>query len=150
MAHTGAYIRKVVDEVLGESEIYSSKVLASLTDNGSNMVTVFRVQLHAIQDDEEDEDKEEKMEEQESEEQESKEQVLDFGDERIDFEDRECDQAIAFHSLGLISCFAHTLQLVVNMFSKITGSKLLIQSVLNHAHSRQKGKLFKDRSQGVS
>ena len=145
MAHTGAYIRKVVDEVLGESEVYSSKVLASLTDNGSNMVTVFRVQLHAIQDDEEDEDKEEKTEEQES-----KEQVLDFGDESIDFEDRECDQAIVFHSLGLISCFAHTLQLVVNMFSKITGSKLLIQSVLNHAHSRQKGKLFKDRSQGVS
>ena len=48
LAHIGAYIRKVVDEVLGESEIYSSKVLASLTDNGSNMVTVFCVQLHAI------------------------------------------------------------------------------------------------------
>lgn len=57
MAHTGAYIRKVVDEVLGESEIYSSKVVASLTDNGSNMVAAFRVQLHTIQDDEEDEDK---------------------------------------------------------------------------------------------
>ena len=34
---------------------------------------------------------------------------------------------IAFHSLGLISCFAHMLQLVVNKFSEITGSKLLIQ-----------------------
>ena len=49
------------------------------------------------------------MEEQEPEEQESKEQVLDFGDESIDFEDWECDQAIAFHSLSLISCFAHML-----------------------------------------
>ena len=79
-------------------------MLASLTDNGSNMMAAFRMQLQAIQGDEEgDEDEEEKMEEQES----------DLGDESIDFEHRECDQAIAFHSLGRISCFAHTLQLVV-------------------------------------
>lgn len=82
LAHTGAYIRKIVDEVLDESEIPSTKVSASLTDDGSNMVAAFHVQLHAIQDDEEDEDKQEKMEEQES-----KEQVSDFADESIDFED---------------------------------------------------------------
>ena len=124
-AHTGAYIRKVVDEVLGEWEIHPTKVLASLTDNGSNMVAAFRVQLQVLQDDEDDEeDEEENMEEQELEEQES-----DF--ESIDFEDRECDQAIAFHSLGRISCFAHTLQLVVNKFSEITAFK----GVLNRAHT---------------
>ena len=131
-AHTGAYIRKVVDEVLGEWEIHPTKVLASLTDNGSNMMAGFRVQLQGIQGDEEgEEDEEEKMEEQESDEQKSEEQESDLGDESIDFEDRECDQAIAFHSLGRISCFAHTLQLVVNKFSEITAFK----GVLNHVHT---------------
>ena len=43
LAHTGAYIRKVVDEVLDESEIPSTKVSASLTDDGSNMVAAFHV-----------------------------------------------------------------------------------------------------------
>ena len=66
----GAYIRKVVDEVLGELEIHPTKVVASLTDNGSNMMAAFRVQLQGIRGDEEgEEDEEEKMEEQESDEQ---------------------------------------------------------------------------------
>ena len=121
-AHTGPYIRKIVDEVLGEWEIHPTKVLASLTDNGSNMVAAFCVQLQALHNDKDDEeDEEEKMEEQES----------DHGDESIDFEDRECDQAIAFHSLGRVSCFAHMLQLVVNKFSEITAFK----GVLNCAHT---------------
>ena len=77
-AHTGPYIRKVVDEVLGEWEIHPTKVLASLTDNGSNMVAAFHVQLQALHNDKDDEeDEEEKMEEQES----------DHGDKSIDFED---------------------------------------------------------------
>ena len=57
-AHTGAYIRKVVDEVLGELEIHPTKVVASLTDNGSNMMATFRVQLQGIQGDEEGEEDE--------------------------------------------------------------------------------------------
>ena len=71
------------------------------------------------------------MEEQELDEQKLEEQESDLGDGSIDFEDRECDQAIAFHSLGRISCFAHMLQLVVNKFSEITAFK----GVLNHAHT---------------
>ena len=61
------------------------------------------------------------------------EQESDLSDESVDFEDRECDQAIAFRLLGCISCFTHTLQLVVNKFSEITAFK----GVLNHARTLQ-------------
>ena len=51
----------------------------SLTDNGSNLVATFRVQLQHLHNDEKDEDEEEKMEAQEP----------GLGDESIHFEDQE-------------------------------------------------------------
>lgn len=59
------YIRSIVDEVLEEWEIHPSKVIASMTDNGSNMVSAFRVQIQEEgDDDDEDVDLEEDTEEQ--------------------------------------------------------------------------------------
>ena len=69
------------------------------------------------------------------EEQESKEQVSDFADESINFEDWECDQAIAFHSSNSFS-FTWSYQLLCthatacckqvlrNYWFKITDSKV--------------------------
>lgn len=56
------YIRSIVDEVLAEWEIHPSKVIASMTDNGSNMVSAFREEEG--DDDDEDVDLEEDTEEQ--------------------------------------------------------------------------------------
>lgn len=119
-AYTGPYIRKVMDDVLAEWEIHHIKVRASLTDNGSNMVAAFRVWIQAL-DNEEDDLKEKTEEQQESEE----------IDKNTDFEDWEFDQEIAFCLLGHISCFSHTLQLVVNKISEIAAFK----GILNHAHT---------------
>ena len=40
--HTGENIRELVDKVLHEWDIHPSKVLATITDNGSNMLAAFR------------------------------------------------------------------------------------------------------------
>ena len=112
-AHTGAYIRSLVDDVLAEWEIDSGKVIASLTDNGSNMVAAFRMRIQDLNDVEEDLEDEEQQQ------------------ETDDFEDRESDHIATFSTLHRISCFTHTLQLVVSKFSQITAFK----AVLGHAYA---------------
>ena len=125
-SHTGSYIRSLVDNVLSEWDIHPDKVIASLTDNGSNMVAAFRMQvqdLSAIGDEQEEEidDLEREVQQQGTVEM----------DESTDFDDREMDNTTAFGTLHRISCFTHTLQLVVNKFSKIT----TFATVLDHAHA---------------
>jgi len=46
-SHTGRYIRVVVDHVLTEWDNEPSKIIAGLTDNGSNMVAAFRKKVEA-------------------------------------------------------------------------------------------------------
>ena len=48
-----------------------------------------------------------------------------------DFEEREVDHQIAFTGLNRVSCFAHTLQLVVQKFDELPEFK----SLLKRAHS---------------
>ena len=43
-----------------------------------------------------------------------------------DFEEKESDHEIAFSGLNRISCFAHTLQLVVHKFDQLTEFKALL------------------------
>ena len=47
-----------------------------------------------------------------------------------EFEEKEQDHEVAFYGLNRVSCFAHTLQLVVQKFDEITEFK----SVLKRAH----------------
>ena len=49
--HTGEKICEVVDEVLEEWNISPSRVLATLTDNGSNMLAAFHSKLTDSTDD---------------------------------------------------------------------------------------------------
>lgn len=85
-----------------------------MTDNGSNTVSVFWEQIQEEGDDDEDVDLEEDTEEQQD-----------------DFDHREEDQANAFGTLGRVSCFAHTLQLVVTKISEVAALK----GILNRART---------------
>lgn len=49
----------------------------------------------------------------------------------MDFEEKESDHEIAFSGLNRVSCFAHTLQLVVQKFDQLTEFRAL----LKRAHS---------------
>ena len=80
--HTGENIRSVVQEVLSEWEIPSSKISAVLTDNGSNMIASFR--NHFQSEESENSDGED----------ESKDQDVDAGAE--EFETNEIDHEIIF------------------------------------------------------
>ena len=137
-SHTGRYIRDVIDHVLTEWDIEPSKIIASLTDNGSNMVAAFRKKVEANVCGQEGEDEEE---EEEVTEEDSKAAV----DETLDFDCQVMSHQIAFGSLNHVSCFSHSLQLVMNKFSGITA----FQPILKRAFWRQSGK--KDlRKQQVS
>ena len=104
--HTAVNIRTVVEEVLLEWEIPNTKLSAILTDNGSNIVAAFRsdmaVTLHDSEDDESDNDEEEE----------------DEDDDESDFDINERDHEVTFALFKRVSCFAHTLQLVVNKFDE--------------------------------
>ena len=79
------------------------------------MVSAFRVQIQEEGDDDDDVvDLEEDTEEQQD-----------------DFDHREEDQANAFGTLGRVSCFAHTLQLVVTKISEVAALK----GILNRART---------------
>lgn len=118
-AHTGAYIRSVVDEVLEEWDIQARKVIATLSDNSSNMTKAFKMKV-GHDDDDDDDNSEEDQEEERLED-----------DEIMQFEVQELDHMSAFSNLHRISCFAHTLQLVVNKLSECSTFK----PVLDRAHA---------------
>ena len=103
--HTAENIKQIVKEVLQDWSIPLPKVKAVLTDNASNMVKAFRQEAELAEggdssgesDDEND--------------------ALELGGDEEDFETRELNHELAFHSFcKRLSCFAHTLQLVVHRF----------------------------------
>ena len=97
-SHTACTIRQSVDEILAEWDIDPSKILAILTDNGSNMIAGFKERLD--QEEDEDGDVEEVAE-------------LSVGEYEDDFLECEMEHKAEFFSLNRIGCFSHTLQLVV-------------------------------------
>ena len=129
-SHTGVYVRMVVDNVLTEWDVQPSKVIASLTDNGSNMLAAFRKKVEdSVGCEDKDEDREEEL--YDDEEEDEDEMAATAEDDGTDYEMREMDHTSAFATLGRVSCFSHSLQLVVNKFSGITAYKPL----LKHAHA---------------
>ena len=120
--HTGENIRDLVDKVLDEWEIPQSKVSATLTDNGSNMLAAFRP-CESECDDGEDVDNSNGDDEDAA--------PPDVYSLVLDFEDREMDHELTFHSLKRVSCFAHTLQLVVQKFDEVATFKALLKRTHN-------------------
>ena len=78
-----------------------------MTDSGSNMVKAFRQSLDSMEEDEDEEEDE-----------------TGFGDFEQDFDSKEVDHDITFRFFAKhISCFAHTIQLIVQKFNEDTTYK---------------------------
>ena len=122
--HTGLAIRQVFDKILVEWEIPTNKVRAVMTDNSSNIVRAFKEHVHVAQS-----SSDSKLEEGSEGEGEAHKEgmmadqldvegiVADVGRED-DFDKEERSVMECFGSLVRLSCFPHTLQLVVNKFNK--------------------------------
>ena len=107
-SHTAVNIRLTIEAVLSEWDIPQSKISAILTDNGSNIVAALRSHTAVSSGDEDEDDSD------------AEEEALGDEDDESDFDVKETDHEIMFSSFKRVSCFAHTLQLVVLQFDRAT------------------------------
>ena len=96
-----------------------SPIEGALTDNGSNMLAAFRPEMSDSGDDDDDSSVDED------------ETIPDVPAQEMDFEEHEFDHEMSFVALKRVSCFAHTLQLVVHKFDEESSFRAL----LKRAHS---------------
>ena len=146
--HTAEQVSKLVDEIVGEWKIPCYKVFCILTDNGSNMIAAFKGDIHLqnVNDQEfeddlavevngdssnsEDEDVEEDDFEEEAvvEDDTLRESCIETALEDYDVHETQCDIALTVYRH--VSCFTHTLQLVVHMHD----ASPHIKSTISRAH----------------
>ena len=127
----GEAICDLTYQLISEWSIPLSKVQYVITDNGSNMVKAFKLaQVTAMtkdKDHEEQSDDEVEFEDNDLEEEEQDPSgVID--NEIAEFEREEACHSEVFTNKGLkrLSCFSHTLQLVVTAFNKDDSAKALL------------------------
>ena len=109
--HTGDNIRALVEEILKEWDIPTAKIGVIMTDSGSNMLKAF---CQSLDFNEESEDEEE--------------DTTDFQNFEQDFDSKEVDHDISFKFFAKrISCFAHTIQLIVQKFNEDTTFKEMLK-----------------------
>ena len=105
--HTGDSIRALVEEVLKEWNIPTAKIGVVMTDSGSNMLKAFRQSLDISEENEDEEEDE-----------------IDFEKFEQDFDNKEVNHDVSFEFFAKhISCFAHTIQLIVQKFNDDTTYK---------------------------
>ena len=144
--HTAERIEDLLREVITEWDIPENKINAILTDNGSNMVKAFQDWLQVIQGDSEEEEEGQLSsgsqtgspegsgssstgEDTEEENDQNPELCASEAErEIVDFERQEIDHEVVFSLHKRLSCFSHTLQLVVRKFDTITSPKRSLQS----------------------
>ena len=124
--HTAVHVREKVEEVLRDWEFSADKVSLIITDSGSNMVAAFRNLVEKRTDAEEEEE-----EDQDQCEEEDEEGDRDELDEEVeDFETKEIDHDITFSAfISRLSCFSHTLQLVVRRFDEVSSYRSVLKRV---------------------
>ena len=103
--HTADHVRELVDTILEEWDIPTSKVTVVVTNNGSNMVAAFRTYVASPDDSQEDGGESEDDSESEV-------------SQDDDFDECEEEHDLAFTSMRRIGCFTHTLQLVAKKFDR--------------------------------
>lgn len=122
--HTAVHVREKVEEVLHDWELSADKVSLIITDSGSNMVAAFRNLVEKKDDTEEEDDQHE-------EEDEEGDNYKDELDEEVDdFETKEIDHDITFSVfISRLSCFSHSLQLVVRRFDEVSSYRSVLKRV---------------------
>lgn len=150
--HSGENIRNLVMKCLEEWDISPQAINVVVTDNGSNVVKAFRNDCHHAsnttnvnesQQDIEESDDDLSSEDGEFRDENNEEEIMDLSNREDDFDICEEDHTIAFQSyFKRISCFAHTLQLVVNKFNScsrvISRTKSLIKKVNKSSKATEK------------
>ena len=134
--HMALHVREKVEEVLHDWELSADKISLIITDSGSNMVAAFRnlVEKRADTEEEEKEQCEEELEEEgqcEEEEEEPCEEDEEVLDEEVeDFVTKEIDHDVTFSTFyNRLSCFSHSLQLVVRRFDEVSSYRSVLQKV---------------------
>ena len=115
--HTCDAIKSLVEDIVAEWEIPIDKIQTITTDNGSNMIKAFRDSEKVVEVSEDDElCIEEGFD-------------VDVFDDIHDFETRENEHQVSFAIGGFhrLSCFAHTLQLVVLKFNTDQSMKEILK-----------------------
>lgn len=144
--HTGENIFMIIQSVISDFEISDIQLNKVLTDNGSNMVKAFKnisMKKYTIDDDAsepdpEDDDtsspeKEDELDLIMSEDEAADDNLLDNDSAHNarkdirDFRMKESEHEQAFLGFRRLSCFAHTLQLVVVKFDEVTSFKQLLK-----------------------
>ena len=139
--HTAERVSKLVDEIVSEWKIPSYKIFRILTDNGSNMIAAFKGDIHvqsfndqefedddAIELDSNSSDSEDEDEEKAVEVTTPEEPCIERALEDYDDHETQCDIAMTLYQR--VSCFTHTLQLVVHMHD----ASPHIKSTISKAH----------------
>ena len=135
--HTADHVEAVVEEVLAEWEVPKEKINAILTDNGSNMIKAFREWLDELQEADEDLGEDEAEEKSETQSGGNSPSSMESDDENgeefdgtseaekdiDDFDQNEVEHNTAFILHKRLSCFSHSLQLVVRKFDTVKAPK---------------------------
>ena len=142
--HTAENILEVVVDVLTDWNIPGERVGNTITDNGSNMIKAFKEDQHptdlevddentstsknqeAAGDVEEDTDQDDSSDD-ELDEDDSRAREAKIDQDTEEFDSKETDHQIAFADYRRISCFAHSLQLVVTHFDKVSPFQRVIR-----------------------
>ena len=128
--HTGKHILKVVKSVLREWNVRSDQIGKILTDNGSNMLKAFQDTIDISSDEDSDNGIESEVnitggsiddDNEENSLTDDQEEAYDVQKYSIEFDDceEEHNQAFAYDDFQRLSCFSHTLQLIVAKFDEV-------------------------------
>jgi len=120
--HTGEILAEKLLKTLAKWDISASKVLAVITDNGSNMLKAIRVanNLNQIREDAEgtEEETEEVNADERDEQNNTEEENEDEEDDDEEYENEEDEENLSLSEFTRLPCIAHTLQFVIRELNK--------------------------------
>ena len=132
--HTAAVVADLFKQVVTEWNVSSDQVRFVVTDNGSNIVKAFRDDFfRELAEAEESESDDTNTDNEDEEEMVDDDTIIDTIDEDVvDFDTCDSEHAQQFEEVGYgkrLSCYAHTIQLVVTSFNKDPYVRSLVTEV---------------------